>query len=79
MHEIETLEELAVRAKGFIDLERLKSEVELFVSASQRVNADPRCEGMKENSNRSEKEKPRSEAYRKNPREVPEYFTTLNR
>lgn len=79
MHEIETLEELAVRTKGFIDLERANAEVELFASASQRVNVEPRCEGKKEKKDRREREKPQSEGPRLNPREVPEYFTPLNR
>lgn len=48
MHEIDTLEELAIWAKGFIYLDRVNVEVELFVSASQKANAEPRCEGKNE-------------------------------
>lgn len=48
VHEIETLEELAVNDKGFINQERANTEVEMIGSASQRANVEPRREGKKE-------------------------------
>ena len=45
--EIETLEELASRAKGFIDLERANIEANLLTT-SLRVVPESRCDGKKE-------------------------------
>lgn len=51
---------MVVWAKGFIDLERVNVEVEVFVSALQRVNIEPRREEQEEKKNRRKREKPQS-------------------
>lgn len=76
--DIETLEELASRAKGFIDLERANIEANLLTT-SLRVTHEPRRDGKKE-VKKGKDSRPRAES---NPAprhpEVPEYFTPLNR
>lgn len=70
VNEIDTLEELVVQDKGFIDLERANPDVELFTSGSQRSNVEPWCEGKNDKIDKREIEKPWFEVLEPHPREA---------